>query len=178
MVTPFLVTSRWLEVYLHELDLGLKETKARHEADRLCGICGKLFAHGALSSLTLTVPVEGGASTLKKPEAEPLLSDHGKWRREHLGAFAAVYGRTPYFQHLMPEIAEIYDGSHEITLEDFNSRLLQLAIKWIDPSIRNQMHGSLQKVRKETADRLNFDISIFDALFRLGKITGLAFIRL
>lgn len=53
----------------------------------------------------LTIPVEGGITTVKR--ADPLswrADDSRQWRHQHLGAINALYGRTPYYRHFSPEI--------------------------------------------------------------------------
>lgn len=182
MVTPFGVTPGWLRVYLDLAASGMEDREARRKADESAGIRGKGFAGMKIAaagssargdnSLILKVPVEGGASVLKNAENEPLLSEHGKWRREHIGALQASYGKTPYYEHLMPEIKAVYDDSVGITLERFNSRLLDVALNWIDVDCLKENAARLQKVMEETKNAINRDLSIFDALFRLGKRTS------
>ena len=111
MVTPLTTTLRWVETYLDELSHGADEISARLGADRITEVSGKSFARLLLPDTILTIPVEGGAAILKRRNACPILSEHGKWRREHLGAIRTIYGRTPYFIHLMPRLEEIYDLS-------------------------------------------------------------------
>lgn len=152
MVTPFGVTAEWVGVYLHSLRDGLGDEEARSAANHRCGVSGKLFARCAIATGVLTVPVEGGGSVLKRRGADPVLSEHGKWRREHLGAWNAAYGRTPYYAHLMPEIEAVYADSEGLRMEDFNSRLLRVALGWLDmetvgaqvpPGVREEAGHSL-----------------------------------
>lgn len=176
MVTPFSVTFRWLEAYLNALKESVDDTAARVYADRAVALAGKSFARCQLRGITLTIPVEGGAAVLKRRDASPLLSGHGKWRREHIGAFNAIYGRTPYFEHLMPQIRKVYDESQGISLEQFNSKLLQVALHWLDIGACIEIKPHLQDVVKETKARIDDNLSIFDAIFRLGKQTGWIFV--
>lgn len=59
----------------------------------------------------LTVPVEGGARALKahaRGSGMALqVSLHGRWPHVHLGALEALFGRTPFFPHYFPDVAEI-----------------------------------------------------------------------
>ncbi len=188
MVTPLTVTAGWLRQYAAALGDGMEPRRARIEATRLSGISGKEFAHCRISTGTLTVPVSGGAVVLKRHGADPPLSEHGKWRREHLGAWNAAYGRTPYYIHLMPEIEGVYARSEGMTLEEFNSALLEVALGWLDTSVwlpavattdgsdssqsgarRLKEERRLEEVRVEARARVNESLSIFDALFRLGR---------
>lgn len=185
MVTPFGITSAWLKIYLDALFEGRDDREAKVAANMKCAIKGKDFARCRIrtagnlktdgNSLCLTIPVEGGSSVLKRPAAIPLLSEHGKWRREHLGAFNAAYGSTPFFEHLMPEIKKIYDNSQGITLEEFNSNLLKIILNWIDasPMIVTE---TLQEAASEFQARINGDISALEMLFRFGKNAALYFV--
>ncbi len=167
MVTPFGVTAEWVGVYLHSLRDGLGDEEARGGATRRCGVSGKQFARCPIATGVLTLPAEGGGSALKRHGADPVLSEHGKWRREHLGAWNAAYGRTPFYAHLMPEIEAVYADSEGLRMEEFNSRLLRVALGWLDMDAVGA--GVPTGVREETRGLINEGLSIFDALFRLGK---------
>lgn len=171
MVTPFCPTARWVSAYMTARLGGAGETDARLQADRIESVEGKAFAHCQLPEMRLSVPVTGGASVLKRHTAEPVLSEHGKWRREHLGAWNAAYGRTPFFIHLMPQIAAVYNHSEGITLERFNSELLQVALSWIDGEELTLRGEPYDEVRKELKQKIDDSLSIFDAIFRLGRET-------
>lgn len=186
MVTPFGVTPRWLEAYLNALAEGCEDADARIAADDLNGVKGKEFARCRIKTagnvktgdeiLCLTVPVEGGSSVLKRRGVDPRLSDHGKWRREHLGALNAAYGSTPYFEHLMPEIEKVYADSQGISLEEFNSRMLGVILGWIDRSVLISDDATLREAGKEVRKHIDADLSALDMLFRLGKTASLGLI--
>lgn len=129
--------------------------------------------------LTLRIPVEGGGKQLKHRNANPdriLLSNHGKWRHEHLAAMSAVYGKAPYFGYLFPLIQEVYENSEGMTLGEFNRRLNGVMDRVLN---REGTRGSLLKMQEEHPARLDaicrgvkgkidYSISIIDAVFRLG----------
>lgn len=169
MVTPLTVSFGWLRAYVASKGSGADDREARVAASRACGISGKRFARCEISGGTLTVPVSGGSGVLKRRGCEPMLSEHGKWRREHLGAWNAAYGRTPYYAHLMPEIEGVYARSEGMTLEEFNSALLQVALGWLDIEAAKEAGVRLDGVREEARNKVNEELSIFDAIFRLGK---------
>lgn len=175
MVTPFLPAAGWVSEYMNLISLGVSETEARSAATGKCGIAGKSFARCQIATGPLTVPVEGGASRLKRKDANPLVSEHGKWRREHLGAINAAYGRTPYFIHLMPEIEEAYSDTEGLTLEQFNSRLLDTVLIWINvEEFRGCRGEEFSRIRREASAKVDARLSILDPLFRLGKETVFA----
>lgn len=170
MVTPFAPSAAWMAEMLRQEAEGQDSLQSRLAANRLCGIEGKDFARCEIEGRRLTVPVEGGGSQLKRRLASPMLSEHGKWQREHLGAWNAAYGRTPFYPHLMPMLEEVYaeaDGS--MPLEEFNSRLLLAAIDWLDyqdvAADRERLADFINAYKKRVAPQL----SIFDLIFRYGK---------
>lgn len=150
-----------------------------HSLNR-CGLAGGRM---------LTVPVEGGATALKRifylsgkgePALKtPRLSEHGRWRDEHLGAINAIYGSSPYFRHLFPEIESIYRHSEGMSLQAFNSELIGMAQRWLEPDtllpeIKLLSEGNPERFRRigeDTLRKVDINLSIFDALFRLGKET-------
>ena len=128
----------------------------------------------------LTVPVEGGASRLKRsPQnlSEIMISDHGAWRREHLGAWNAVYGKTPFFPYLYPLIEEAYENNSHRSLAEFNDALWKIALDFIRAdetlsAVREMAHTNperLEAIKTELTTKVNLNYSIFDAIFRLGK---------
>lgn len=123
----------------------------------------------------LSIPLVGGADILKQENPWPFISGHGKWRREHLGAWNASYGRTPFFPHLMPEIEGIYnsipDGS---PLEEFNRAFHRLAIHWLEPAASAPLDSDAEGLCRELSTKVNSQVSIFEVLFRFGKEAGFA----
>lgn len=133
--------------------------------------------------IMLSVPLVGGASVTKRLRADSdasglRLSDHGKWRREHLGAFSAIYGRTPYFIHLFPQLEQVYhDSEYDDSFLRFAEALFRVTESWIPDypvieaeSARNE---AIRQRRLELKTKVNTDLSIFDAIFRFGKETAL-----
>lgn len=170
MVTPFCPSAEWIRAFVRGAECGETHEEACARANRETGTTGKLFGRCQLPTGVLTVPVAGGAGVLKRRDADPILSEHGKWRREHLGAWQAAYGRTAYYIHLMPEIAGIYAGSEGMRLEEFNRRLLETALRWLDFKALAKGDGELLGcLRREREKDLKKGLSIFDLLFRLGR---------
>lgn len=162
------MTSAWMRLRLQAVATGMDRHQAALYADTVSGIPPKERGRIRLAGgITLSIPVEGGSHALRRNDTDPVLSEHGKWRREHLGAFATVYGRTPYFIHLMPQIEEVYANSEGLRLSEFKMRLLGIADKWIDPEV--EFPKRLQEAAREISLLIDDNISIFDALFRLGK---------
>ncbi len=128
----------------------------------------------------LTVPVAGGRGRLKhrQTDLEKIqISDHGRWRQEHLGAINAAYGKAPYFQYIFPEIEKIYENNSHGSLGEFNHHIFCFIKRFLDldtllPSIKEMNEKNpdrLQQLKSEYETKVNLNYSIFDAIFRLGK---------
>lgn len=180
MVIPFAPSLEWVREYLDSIADGEAPAAAAAEASERCGYRGKDFARTHISAAAgvsmLGVPVEGGASVLKRRDADPLISSHGKWRSEHLGAWNAAYGRMPYYQHLIPELEDAYADALTLSLEEFNKRILQIAMDWIDYGDARKHKGRLNLKISEISIKVDPKLSIFDAIFRFGKETVFALI--
>lgn len=135
-------------------------------------------AHGQ-SPLRLSVPIEGGSSVVKRGHPDIWhLSDHGRWRRMHLGAIEAAYGSTPYFIHLFPLIEEIFEEFSSLRLfTDFTARLHQATLDFIQ---FDTLLPSLEKLRNDKPDFLNTliqekrideidDFAFIDVIFKKGS---------
>ena len=162
---------------------------------RACGRGGAVFpvasralarcsiAAGRSGAEVLSVPVEGGARTLRRMPAEPVrLSEHGGWRRVHWGALTAAYGRAPYFEHLAPALEEIYGRPWEY-LHEFCAAIDAVvcdAMRWQTSAAEIAAlcpPGHPVPLRwTETAAAIRPELSIYDAVFHLGPeaILGLA----
>lgn len=130
----------------------------------------------------LSVPVEGGASALRS--IDPRISQHGRWQAVHLGALNAAYGKTPFFPHIFPEIERIYRETGHGDLHVFNRSLLEIALQWTGADdlrseiseFRQRYPKRYEELKKEIETKVNYNLSIFDALFRLGKDTVFAMV--
>lgn len=142
---------------------------------------GKALARTLISGeRLLSVPVIGGSSMLKHTRgnmAQIMISDHGRWRQEHLGAWNATYGKTPFFQYLFPEIERVYMERSHSTLQEFNDSLFGIVTTFLDPDtllpslneLKNTNPERFAELRMEYERKVNLNYSIFDALFRLGR---------
>ena len=132
--------------------------------------------------VVLTIPVEGGAKALKRRDSDPGISGHGKWRREHLGAFETAYSKTPYFIHLMPQIEQVYRLPDGTPLSLFRQALARVANSWLEIEDRREERGDgdnhALRYGEEVATKINLNLSIFDAIFRYGRDTALALMYL
>ena len=184
---PFLASATWYSALLQSL---CSNTGSHSDAIAQCnpGTPRRAYARTEIIAtdgrhLTLSIPVEGGASHLKKARDISLLrlSDHGNWRHTHLGAIEASYGRTPFFIHLMPAIREVY-STPAVTLAEFNATIHKAVFSFLLQDIPpRQAWQSAQKPQysqwaSEISAGISPTVSMLDALMRLGPDTlfGLA----
>lgn len=127
----------------------------------------------------LTVPIAGGSRMLRHPVADLQLSQHGRWQEVHLGAWRAAYGRSPYFQHLFPELETVYARHSQGSLMEFNTAIDEIVTRWLDlpesfallQQHRAENPDFFAEIGREHSTKINMGCSIFDALFRLGRNT-------
>ena len=84
----------------------------------------------------LTVPLVGETHNMVTPMREVRISEHGNWRRLHWGALYSAYGRTPYFDHIAPELEAIIVDGHQTHLLELNTQLQQLIVEFMDLPIQ------------------------------------------
>lgn len=134
--------------------------------------------------VVLTVPLAGGNSLLKHRDIDlnhVMVSQHGDWQHRHLGAWQAIYGKTPYFPHLLPLIQEVYLEHSHGTFPEFSRALYAIVTDFLDLDairrsserliINREYSSRLADIREETLQKCDIDLSIFDPLFRIGKDT-------
>ena len=80
----------------------------------------------------LTVPLVGETHNMATPMCNVRISEHGNWRRLHWGALYSAYGRTPYFEHIAPELESIIVNGHQTHLLDVNTQLQLLIVDFMD----------------------------------------------
>ena len=97
----------------------------------------------------LTVPLVGETHNMATPMREVRISEHGNWRRLHWGALYSAYGRTPYFDHIAPELEAIIVDGHQTHLLELNTQLQQLIVEFMDLPIQFSAQSTHQ-------DFLNF----------------------
>lgn len=184
---PFLPSALWYAEWMDAISHGASFTEACAKASILSGCKGKdvarclLPGHGEETSL-MGVPLEGGAGQLKNHSCKVAaiqLSNHGNWRHNHLSTLEALYGRTPFFQHLMPLLREryVFNAERAASLSGFNLRLHEAITGFIgDVPELSQILSSetLHERGEEVAAGINPRLSIIDPLMRYGREAVLA----
>lgn len=127
----------------------------------------------------LSVPVSGGIRMVKRVSPERwMVADEKPWRHIHLGAINAAYGRTPYFGHYMPALESVIADREETSLPALSSRIHAIVEGALDfeGARRTALKAVEERNRllayaRELAPQGRENLSIFDALFRLGPDT-------
>ena len=178
-MTPYLASVSWYAHWLKARLDGLSGDEASIEANKGTNVSSKDFARcrikGQSNPTLLTLPVEGGSSRLKRTSGIPRLklSEHGNWRHSHMGALNAAYGRSPYFQHFMPILADVYN-SGESSLKDFNERIHSAVVEMLFGDMDQttaplSIRDAAKERGKEIASGINPDISVIDLLMTHGR---------
>lgn len=185
-MTPYLASAGWYAQWLRGMSAGMTDMEAQSVASKACCLKGKDFARcrivGNGTEMMLSIPVEGGASRLKRlsgatagNQANILISEHGNWRHAHIGALQAAYGRTPYFPHLMPTLEKAY-YSGEKSLEALNEIMHKAVVKMMfgddtPANLLNAVNGNKHFLDrgKELALSVSPDISVVDLLMHHGR---------
>lgn len=148
--------------------------KGRYNRATLCGADG--------CELQLTIPVTGGINAVKHGDPHSWrCADDKNWRHRHLGAINAAYGRTPFFQHLFPEIEAVIADTSVSSVEVLNARLYGameefMQLRRLLPHFTAGDRGIHRKVAAELLSAVPTapqGVSSLHYLFHLGPDTAL-----
>lgn len=179
MVTtpPYLASAEWYAEWLRAVSHGASDSEGCVEANRRLGVRGRDFSRALIPArggiMTLSVAVAGGAGKLRNLTDPGCveLSLHGNWPHAHLGALEAVYGRAPYYSHLISDLREIYSDL-PATLGDFNRGIHSVVISLLGCGKVELTPPALARGR-ELSGSVKTDLSVIDALMRLGPVATL-----
>ena len=177
---PYLASATWYAIWLgNRIDNGGDISEAVITANKLSAK-ERDFARTKIRNndavLLLSAAVEGGAGKLKDKRniGNICLSDHGDWRRTHMAAIEASYGRAPFFSHIIGGLHDIYADFRITKLEEFNLKFHSLLVKFlldnIDFSRINLFKAEpvLCERGKEIAENIKPEISALDAVINFG----------
>ena len=195
-VPPYAASIEWYAGWFSEIRSLNDDRKAVIAANRLCYASPERYTRKGYTRnlttayiggedlitnpITLSVPVAGGASVLKRFGAEnrAAVSLHGRWPHVHLGALEAAYGRSAYYQHIMPGLREILESvSDSYSLAELNTRIHRRLSGFLCTeqglSLSEKEHA-VEARGGEIARTLTTSNSIIDALMKYGPETSLA----
>ena len=184
---PLSPSSAWFAEFLKELSVSATIPTAIAVANRV--VAFKDFSRYGLLDLRgerriLSVAVKGGNRQLRNinQDSDLRLSEHGDWRRVHLGTLEAVLGRNPFFRDIQTRIRDVYENKNISSLEEFNLAIFQVIYTFLFEGmeishLKNYFPNPVIRERgKEIATQINFDVSILEALSIYGKETILGLI--
>ena len=170
---PYLPSAEWYARFLRSRFRGATYPSVARKD------CCRTLIRGNGAPLMLSIPVCGGAAALKRTDfGDLVMSEHGRWRHQHLGAIEAAYGRTPFFIHLFPLICEVMEGEtrnlarFNILLSDRLRRFMRLdgifgSSGLPDPADIGHKE-ILERRAREIEAHIDMRLSLLDVAFRLG----------
>lgn len=183
---PLFPDVEWWRLYLKGRLEGLEVEAAIAGANRGCGLKPRGWMRFEVAGpATLTLPVGGGASTLKNrptPTWRLAAEAEREWRKI-LATTATLYGRCPYFDEVFAFMAKVHDGGYQVASElnmaAFRAVERFLNIENLLPQIGNTIcsrqegddtpgRETLREVAREVRERTDPSLSIVDTLMKLG----------
>ena len=187
---PLSPSSLWSSVYLKGLVTGIDPKEAILNANTRL-ISPKEFGRYVLidsrgEEEIMSLAVEGGGRQLRDIDKIPelRLSEHGDWRKAHLGAIEANLGRRPFYRHLENGIRNVYSNKQLTTLEDFNTAIFTEFFSFLlgnmtaDDLALFYKNPVLQQRGEEIAKEIQPQISLLQPLSIFGKETLLGLLSL
>ncbi len=168
---PYLPSLRWYAAWARAIADGHTDDEAIALANGATGVKGKDYVRATLPGQLLSVAIEGGSGRLKKGATKGSLdaleiSLHGNWPHVHLGTLEALYGRTPYYQHLAGDLRKLIAVPPE-RLAELNRSLHRLLTSWLQIAPAAPAPEALARGRELLA-KVDPDLTILDALMRVG----------
>ena len=80
---------------------------------------------------TLAIPIEKSSLAPGATVRQLRIAEHAGWRRVHWGALFSAYGKTPFFEHVAPDLLRLYERGDK-WLIDFNMSLHELVADFLD----------------------------------------------
>lgn len=187
---PLMPSADWMANLL----LCVSKGQTKHEAIAFANrqlVTPKEFGRFEISDVKgrpvrLSLAIEGGGRRLRTWSflEEAMLSEHGDWRKNHLGALEACLGRKPYFIELFALINHIYLDKNINCLRDFNSAIFECIYSFLMQKM-NPCNLSVFHERKEISERgceiaknINPTFSSLQILTEIGKESLLGFLAL
>lgn len=183
---PLFAPTGWWRIYLRKRLEGLDKERATAEANRESGIKARSWMRfRAEGDAVLALPVEGGASTLKNrhPDTWVLAREAERDIPKILTTLSTLYGRTPFFQLLRPDILTVSTDENPPGPRATAREICTAAFEWT-ASILNldddNLLGDIRRRTDEADPRLRAvvdetprnlraeDASIIHPLFHLG----------
>ena len=178
---PLAPSAIWMRDFLHGFSSGLSEEDAIIEANKKLPSSkefGRFILFDNKASIhILSVAIEGGSRQLRNTYkiGNLMLSDHGDWRKVHLGAIEAYLGRTPFYRHIEQNIRNVYEDGRLNSLKNFNSAIFNVLKSFLIGSLEPasfEIFNEKEVLKQrgiEISKRINREESVLQALAHHGK---------
>ena len=182
-IPPLAPSARWFKDYFTAVISGKTEVEAvisanlKLDSSRDFGRYSLLDTSG--KEIMLSVAVNGGGRQLRSLDkvSQAKLSEHGDWRKNHLGAIEACLGRKPFYPYIIERITPVYNDRSLVTLADFNSAIFNVVRAFLMGDISANQLKELSGTEavasrgKEIADSFLPRISLLQYLSIFGRET-------
>ncbi|MCH5227038.1 MAG: WbqC family protein [Muribaculaceae bacterium] len=180
---PLMPSARWFSRFLHSGSQGFSLIEAFEVANETVESPREFGRYSLVTSggpiVTLPIAVKGGGRQLRDfgSISRLQLSEHGNWRKTHLGAIEANMGRAPFYRNLEPALSRVYRDTSLSSLRDFNLAIFRTLLSFLLGDISfeelNQFYGNpvLKTRGEEIAECIIPEHSILPALATYGRET-------
>lgn len=144
------------------------------------------FTDAQGNEIMFSLAVEGGGRQLRRlhgPETIKL-SEHGAWRKVHIGALESILGRKPYYRHIEDTLKGIILDRNLTSLKDYNMAIFRALYSFLMKNITERELVRFRKLPqcmargKEIAKTLKPEASILEAIASEGDETLLGILSL
>ncbi|TXT55796.1 MAG: hypothetical protein BAJATHORv1_30179 [Candidatus Thorarchaeota archaeon] len=101
-------------------------------------------------TIWLTVPITGDRMA---PINEIRIADHVEWQEKHLKTLKHMYGKSDYYEIIIPRFQEIYDKGYTY-LAEFNIDLLELCFELLGITTKMVFSSNLDIIAEDGNQRI------------------------
>ena len=179
-IPPLAPSARWFSRYIEASgsSAGSEEIAIANSIIDNPRDFGRFFLEDTRENkINLSIAIEGGGKQLRTfSSIEDLrLSEHGDWRKIHLGAIEACLGRKPFYRELEPKLSGVYLNRDIVTLREFNTAIFSVLNSFLMENISKDhislfyQNERLRERGKEIKAMIHPEISMIQILSELGK---------
>ena len=167
-----------------DFEEGIRYANSKLESPRDFGRFRLLDTNG--NPITLSVAVEGGGRKLRQwASIEDIsLSEHGDWRKIHLGAMEACLGKSPFYRDIEPLLSKVYIDMNLRSLKDFDSAIFESLFSFLMGNVKitdlAEFHTENNWLRRgeEVAESILPSISALEVISGIGREALMGFMAL
>lgn len=187
---PLLPDAAWCSRFFRSLMIGKTETQSIEEANSALRNARELTRFSIKGNngnpITLSMAVEGGNRKLRHRVLPPdiNLSEHGDWRKVHLGALEACLGKKPFYPYIIEGLAKTFNDRELKTPADFNTAIFEtlkaFLMKGLDSEdlLEFERNDKIRLRGKEIAENIGRELSCVQAITQYGREALIGFMAL